>query len=146
MPQAGAGGCMPVGQTDPSAPRPPGAFQDAVRPWMETCFGPVAGVDVRERAHRFLEEALELSQACGCTGNEAMELVSYVFGRPAGGTPDETGGVMVTLAALCIGTGTDMAAEGDRELAKVWTKVDRIRAKRASKVAGSPLPGIYPEG
>ena len=145
MESAGRGEHVPDGQSETSALRQPGSFQDAVRPWMETCFGPLASVDVRERAHRFLEEALELSQACGCTEDEAMKLVSYVFGRPTGGTPDEAGGVMVTLAALCIGTGTDMADEGDRELTRVWTMVDRIRAKRASKVVGSPLPGSYPE-
>ena len=58
MGPAGRGEHVPGGQADPSAPRQPGAFQEAVRPWMETCFGPVAEVDLPERAHRFLEEAL----------------------------------------------------------------------------------------
>jgi hypothetical protein len=59
-------------------------FQERVNAWMLECFGPAISADTVERNHRFLEEALELVQACGCTQSEAHLLVDYVFGRPAG--------------------------------------------------------------
>jgi hypothetical protein len=42
-------------------------FQHRVRDWVLACFGEVIAADVTERNHRFLEEALELVQAKGCT-------------------------------------------------------------------------------
>ena len=48
-------------------------FQYRVAQWMTACFGPVISADVTERNHRFLEEALELVQAKGCTASEAAE-------------------------------------------------------------------------
>ena len=122
-------------------PSPSGeAFQARVQPWMLACFGPEISADVTERNHRFLEEALELVQSTGCTQSEAHQLVDYVFARPVGETHQEIGGVMVTLAALCLAIGEDMAVAGETELARVWTKVDKIRAKQAAKPKHSPLP------
>jgi hypothetical protein len=115
-------------------------FQDRVQPWMLTCFGAEISADVAERNHRFLEEALELVQSTGCTASEAHQLVDYVFGREIGETHQEIGGVMVTLAALCLALGEDMHAAGETELARIWTKVEKIRAKQAAKPKHSPLP------
>lgn len=116
-------------------------FQQRVQPWMLACFGPVIASDRIERNHRFTEEALELVQANGCTRDEAHQLVDYVFGRPAGELKQEAGGVMVTLAALCLASGIDMHEAGERELERIWTKVEQIRAKQAAKPKHSPLPG-----
>jgi hypothetical protein len=121
------------------------AFQARVKPWMLECFGETISRDRQERNHRFLEEALELVQACGCTPGEAHQLIEYVYGRPAGDPVQEVGGVMVTLAALCLAHGMDMHAAGETELARIWTKVEQIRAKQAAKPAMSPLPGAYPD-
>lgn len=121
------------------------AFQQRVQPWMMDCFGPEISADRIERNHRFLEEALELVQACGCTASEAHQLVDYVFGRPMGDKQQEVGGVMVTLAALCLAQGLDMHAAGDVELARIWTKVEAIRAKQAAKPKHSPLPMHAPQ-
>jgi hypothetical protein len=115
-------------------------FQTRVGEWMNACFGPAISFDGAERNHRFLEEALELVQARGCSVSEAHQLVDYVFGRPVGEQFQEVGGVMVTLAALCLEGGVEMAAAGGKELARVWTKIDRIRAKQATKPKHSPLP------
>jgi len=104
------------------------------------CFGEMIAGDREERNHRFIEEALELVQACGCTASEAHQLVDYVFARPAGEKAQEVGGVMVTLAALCLAQGLDMAAAGETELARIWTKVEQIRSKQAAKPKYSPLP------
>ena len=119
-----------------------GPFQKRVRPWMIECFGPTIPFDKVERNHRFLEEAIELVQAGGCTASEAHQLVDYVFGRPVGELRQEVGGVMVTLAALCIAHDVDMHADAETELARIWTKVPQIRAKQASKPKHSPLPEI----
>ncbi len=115
-------------------------FQSRVQPWMQECFGAEIAGDRQERNHRFLEESLELVQACGCTADEAHQLVDYVFSRPVGEPHQETGGVMVTLAALCLANDLDMHRAGEDELARIWTKVPEIRLKHANKPPHSPLP------
>lgn len=120
-------------------------FQQRVQPWMMACFGPEISADRIERNHRFLEEALELVQSLGCTASEAHQLVDYVFWRPLGEPVQETGGVMVTLAALCLANGLDMHECGETELARIWTKVEAIRAKQAAKPKHSPLPMLAPQ-
>jgi len=115
-------------------------FQQRVQPWMLACFGAEIAADKVERNHRFLEEALELVQATGCTAGEAHQLVDYVYGRPVGDALQEVGGVMVTLAALCLAHGMDMHGAAETELSRIWTKVEQIRAKRAAKPKHSPLP------
>ncbi|WP_249183276.1 hypothetical protein [Burkholderia cenocepacia] len=128
--------------SSPNAAGAEGAtFQTRVQPWMLECFGVETSADRVERNHRFLEEALELVQACGCTASEAHQLVDYTFGRPLGEPAQEVGGVMVTLAGLCLANDLDMHAAGETELARVWTKVEQIRAKHAAKPRHSPLPG-----
>lgn len=119
-------------------------FQHLVAPWMQACFGAEISADKIERNHRFLEESLELVQACGCTKEEAITLVNYVYGRPAGETKQEVGGAMVTLAALCLAQDVDMHDCGVTELARVWTAIEQIRAKQAAKPKKSPLPQLAP--
>jgi hypothetical protein len=116
-------------------------FQERVDHWMHACFGSDISYNARERNHRFLEESLELVQACGCTASEAHQLVDYVFSRPTGEKIQETGGVMVTLSALCSAQYVDMQMAGEIELKRVWTKIEQIRAKQAAKPKHSPLPG-----
>lgn len=128
----------------PSA-APDESFQARVKPWMMACFGAEISADGAERNHRFLEESLELVQACGCTASEAHQLVDYVYGRPVGERAQEVGGVMVTLGALCLAQGLDMHAAGEIELARIWTKVEAIRAKQAAKPKHSPLPAAAPQ-
>ena len=120
-------------------------YQLRVDTWMQACFGPEITADTMERNHRFLEEAIELVQANGCTAGEAHQLVDYVFGRPVGERAQEVGGAMVTLAALCTASGLDMMSAAETELARVWTKVDVIRAKQAAKPKHSPLPETAPD-
>ena len=133
-----AGTHAPIDRTAKAAPT--GPFQSRVQPWMMETFGAEISADRVERNHRFLEEALELVQACGCIQDEAHQLVDYVYGRDQGDINQEVGGVMVTLAALCLANGFDMHAAGEKELARVWTKIDKIRAKQAAKPKHSPLP------
>lgn len=122
-----------------AAPAP--GFQSEVADWMLTCFGEEIAADRIERADRFIEEALELAQTIpGFTVERARALVEYVFNRPVGERGQEVGGVGVTLAALCNTYDLNIREEWERELARVWTKVDAIRAKQASKPVGSALP------
>ena len=120
-------------------------FQSGVDAWMDTCFGEPIKSDHLERADRLTEEALELVQTVpGFTADRAHALVDYVFGRPVGERGQVVGGTMVCLAALCNTFGLSIQEEADRELARIWTKVEQIRAKQAAKPTGSALP-IAPE-
>lgn len=116
-------------------------FQNGVDRWMDACFGEPIKSDHLERADRLTEEALELVQTVpGFTADRAHALVDYVFGRPVGERGQEVGGTIVCLAALCNTFGLSIQAEADRELARIWTKVEQIRAKQAAKPTGSALP------
>lgn len=115
-------------------------YQARVGLWMQACFGPEIATDWQERNHRFLEESLELVQANGCTRSEAHKLVDYVFDRKAGDPHQEVGGVMVTVAALCLAAGLDMSHAAEDELVRVWANKEKIRAKQAAKPKHSPLP------
>jgi hypothetical protein len=115
-------------------------YQQRVLSWMLKCFGLAIAQDATERNHRFLEEALELVQTCGCTRSEALQLVDYVFDRPAGEKVQEVGGVLVTLAALCFANNVQMTQAGETELARVWENIPVIRAKQAAKPKHSSLP------
>lgn len=115
-------------------------FQSRVNPWMYETFGPEIANDRSERNHRFLEESLELVQACGCTFEEVLLLANYVYERPIGEPHQEVGGVMVTLAALCLAQGLDMHVSAEAELQRVWQLKDQIREKQRKKPRSSPLP------
>ncbi len=120
-------------------------FQDAVDSWTVECFGREVAFDKSIRNFRFIEEALELVQACGMTADECHQLVEYVYGRPVGERAQEIGGVMVTLAALCTAQGESLAAQAWREIERVNLPemIEKIRAKQAGKPRNSPLPQPY---
>ncbi len=122
-----------------------GDYQDRTAKWVETCFGPEDGMDVRERANRFMEEAIELFQAAGGTEDDVSQLAGHVFSKPVGDPDQETGGVLLTLSALSNAQKIDMLVAGENELDRVWTIFPRIRAKHANAIKGSPLPGKLPE-
>ncbi len=116
------------------------AFQARVQPWMMACFGPEISGDRVERGDRLLEEVLELLQSGGYDPARVAALRDYVWSRPAGEPAQEVGGVQVTLAAYCLAHALDMHEAGETELARIWTKVEKIRAKQATKPVGSALP------
>jgi hypothetical protein len=117
------------------------SFTGNVRQWVVEAFGVSAANDRTERVHRFLEEALELAQAAGCSKTEAQELLAYVYGRKEGALAQEVGGVMTTLAALCASNGLDSELCGRNELERCWTNIAKIRTKQAAKPKYGPLPG-----
>lgn len=116
------------------------SFQERAYGWMVECFGDPAQLEPNERTHRFIEEAVELAQAAGCSAAEVRDVVDYVFSRPAGDVRLEAGGAITTLAMLCATRGVDMLQAGETELARIATMIDKIRAKRATKLKGSALP------
>lgn len=120
-----------------------GTFQQRVKPWLIACFGEAIASNVHERNFRFIEEALELVQSTGCTKEEVLELVDYVYSRPVGEPYQEMGGVMITLAALGLAAGLDMAQNGEIELERINQPeiIEKIRRKQASKPKHSSLPG-----
>ena len=117
-----------------------GSLQTRVGEWVTEAFGEVVAADKVERNHRFLEESLELVQALGCGRSEAHQLVDYVYGRKDGEANQEVGGVLLTLAALCNASDIDMTRAADKELERVWQKIEQIRTKQAGKPKHSPLP------
>jgi hypothetical protein len=117
-----------------------GPFQDRVKPWMLACFGPNIPYDRTERGDRLLEEVFELLQSGGYDPARVLELRDYTWGRAPGEPRQEVGGVMVTLAAYCLAHGLNMHEAGEVELARIWTKVEAIRAKQAAKPRGIALP------
>jgi NTP pyrophosphatase (non-canonical NTP hydrolase) len=128
----------------PSAPAQPGSLQYRVAPWMDACFGPEISSDKLERGDRFIEEALELLQSGDYPKERIAALVDYTYARDKGDPKQEVGGVMITLAAYCLAHGLDMHDAGETELARIWTKVDKIREKQAAKPTGSALPVAAP--
>lgn len=122
-----------------------GTFQGRVLPWMLECFGEDVTMHKRERNERFCEEALEAVQAFGMPKADVLKLVDYVFDRPAGEQTQEVGGVMVTLAALCLASGMDMHACGEAELTRVKRPeiIEKIRQKNATKPPQLPSAGEW---
>lgn len=121
-------------------------LQQRANEWALACFGVEIVSDKTERTHRFLEEALELAQACGCTKGEAEQLVDYVFARDQGEVAAEVGDVLIALAVLCTAHGIDMDAAGHKGLDRCWANIEKTRAKHAAKPRFSPLPvAIQPD-
>ena len=87
--------------------------------WAKDCFGDALAIVPQERASRFLEEAIELSQAAGLDRAAAMKLVEYVYGRPVGDVGQEVGGTQVALLILCEHLGVSAGAEERREFERV---------------------------
>ena len=120
-------------------------FQERVDPWMQACFGAEISADKLERGDRLLEEVLELLQSGDYPSERIAALTKYVWSREIGEPAQEVGGVMVTLAAYCLAHGLNMHTAGETELTRIWTEVDKIRAKQAAKPKGSALPQAWPE-
>ena len=121
------------------------SFQERVDPWMQACFGAEISADKLERGDRLLEEVLELLQSGDYPSERIASLTKYVWSREIGEPAQEVGGVMVTLAAYYLAHGLNMHTAGETELTRIWTKVDKIRAKQAAKPKGSVFPQAWPE-
>lgn len=119
-------------------------FQPRTDTFMQACFGAAISADRLERGDRAAEEFFEMLQAADYPRERLLSLIAYVWSRPVGELHQEVGGVMVTLAAFCQAHDLNMHEAGEAELARVWTKIETIRAKQAAKPTGSALPQAWP--
>lgn len=117
-------------------------FQVRVGGWMLDCFNEKIAHDRVERGDRLLEEVLELLQWMGYDPARIAVVRDYVYGRPVGEGPQEVGGVMVCLAALCNACEIDLGDAAETELDRILHPdvMARIRAKQAAKPPMSPAP------
>lgn len=116
------------------------SYQARVRDWVRACFGQEVSRDVKERGFRFLEEALELMQASGCSKEDVLRLVDYTYNRPKGAVRVELGQTGLTLVAFADALGVELNDQLEAELEHVWKDLDRIRQKWLTKPKNSPLP------
>lgn len=108
-------------------------FQLDVRKWVRECFGSKLSMDKRERALRFLEEAVELVQVGGLSRSEVEFVIDYVYGRPVGIIEQEVGGTMTTLAAFCNAYNLNLSDCANKELVRCRIKLEEIREKNKGK-------------
>jgi hypothetical protein len=104
--------------------------------------------DMKERARRLLEEAVKLAQAVGVEEHQSVDIVRYVYQRPAGSIEQEIAGVTLTLEAahacytIQYGTGKDMDELAEAELDHILAvPMARLREKHQSKVRAGIAAG-----
>jgi hypothetical protein len=114
-------------------------YQSRAMELLEDVFSKDVLADVDERRRRFLEESLEICQASRGSKSEAHQMVEYVFNRDVGKLPQEVGGTMSTLAALCDAHGLNLMACAESELARVALVKDKVRDKQKTKVSFPPI-------
>ena len=108
-------------------------FQSRAASWAMLAFGEFIAKNKTERNLRFIEEAVELVQACGATEEHVLRIVRHVFSRPPGDREQEVGGTLVTLSALCEAQGIDIEFVSEVELARCYEKIEKIRGKQLWK-------------
>jgi hypothetical protein len=107
--------------------------------WIRDTFGEHATTDVEERALRFGEEVIELTQTDGITKEQWLALIDQVYAKPAGETFQELGGVCVTFEAYNAVTQRDPRSAYLTE----WERVNtpemkaKIKAKHDTKAVVS---------
>lgn len=108
-------------------------FQGRVNDWMQNCFGPAIAADQQERNYRFIEEAIELVQACNLPKERLLQIVEHVYTRAAGQPAEEIGDVMISLAALSSAAKVNMEQSAVTGVAKCVKNTELIRKKRKEK-------------
>ena len=120
-------------------------FQERGFEVIKECVGSEQTNDPKYRNDNFLEKSLELVQSLGYTESESHQMVRYVFGRPCGLPEQEVGGVLMTLISLCSTHNLDMIKCGETELARIESKIDKIRNKQSVKPIFNPITQIDPK-
>jgi hypothetical protein len=103
--------------------------------WVGDTFGFKCMASGRERALRFLEEAMELAQACDLSKADTAAMMDYVYSRPPGAVPDEIGGVLMTLAPLSVTFDVKLGWLARRVLNSCWDRQAQISQKHWNKPA-----------
>jgi hypothetical protein len=83
-------------------------------------FGTVA-LDRKERASRFIEEAIELCHAVGLEDDVILATLNRVYERPRGDLRKEIGQAQATLETFAENEGMSSEEEAQREWARVRT-------------------------
>jgi hypothetical protein len=109
--------------------------QENVADWIVKCFGIQALESRRERALRFIEEAIELAQSSGLTNTDVKIMSDYVFNRIPGDVDNEIGGVCVTLNGLASNLGYNVKDCFVKELIRINKSdfVEKVQRKQNSK-------------
>ena len=112
-----------------------GIDQAVVEQWVRTTFGDKMFESKEERAARVLEEAVELYQVFA-PGNRAKahKIVDMVFDKKVGELHNETGGLIVTLLAVCCNEGLRLDEMANKEITRIKSLPgDGFRKKQRDK-------------
>lgn len=115
-----------------------GLYQYRVVVWMKKVFGInyESSISPSERVFRFLEEAVELSQATGTlTKGQVIQVVEWVYSRSKGEVSQEVAGTLVTLLALSQTFGVDADEALTAEMNRVDTPevIAKIQSRQGDK-------------
>ena len=110
--------------------------QASVARWVSKLFGPAQAADVKGRATRMLEEAIEAAQAAGVSEDVVGKLTRRVYDKPAGDLRQEIGQVGLTLLAFSAAAGFDADTLEDEQVVRAWTTDPKLfHDSYAKKVA-----------
>ncbi len=109
-------------------------LQGRATEWALKTFGRVA-MDVRERALRLVEEAIEMSQAVGVERYQVLRMVWEVYSRKPGNPKSEMGGVAITSMIMAEALELNFlgAAEKEYERLKTPQTIARCKKRQAEK-------------
>ncbi len=111
--------------------------QREVFEWCGRTFGSESQRDRKKRVLRFLEEAIELYQAEGCSLEQGQALMAHVFARPAGEPQQEVGGVSVTLLSYCEAAGLSADECEVVEIARIFNRSAEKARERYQRKTGA---------
>ncbi|UIN38382.1 hypothetical protein [Methylobacterium oryzae] len=109
--------------------------QTVVRDWITRVFG-LRTLNLRFRAERVLEEALELAQAAGYPQEKIAALTAKVYANPPGEVGQEAGGLGLSLLAFCDTAQISADECEEREIMRVLSKsTAHFKARIERKIA-----------
>lgn len=109
--------------------------------WAKEMFGEVA-TDPRERAMRFLEEAVEVSHSLGLDVDTTLAIVDRVYDRDQGVISRELGQAQITLEVLAKALEVDIEEEANKEFYRIQAvpKAEWERRHAAKQALGIAQP------
>ncbi len=93
--------------------------QRIVGSWVARTFGVAVSQNLKERATRVVEEAIELAQAEGVDYRVIEDLLNHVWRKTPGHPLQEVGGIGVTLLAYCEAKGISAETQEMNEVERV---------------------------
>ena len=108
-------------------------FDRRATQWAREAFGNTVVDNQRERAARFIEEAIELAQAVDLVEEEVVDIAYSVYCKPMGEVAQEIGGTMVTLGVLTRIMQLDLETCAEKELLRCHAKIQDIRERNKNK-------------